>query len=186
MGDIVGVLGREIMDSRGNPTVEAEVTLSSGAVGRAAAPSGASTGEREAIVTSIEDQRIAILEAITAERMIVLEGVDHQRVETLELLRPGMKVFIQGCSAEPPTLLDALKEAPEASRGIEYVGVPLPGYNRFDPAALPDPTDPENLTRVSGRGVMLIRTFMDEVKFNEVGNEITMRKHRAKPLPIDQ
>ena len=49
MGKIVGVLGREIIDSRGNPTVEAEVTLSSGAVGRAAVPSGASTGEREAI-----------------------------------------------------------------------------------------------------------------------------------------
>ena len=43
------VIGREILDSRGNPTVEAEVTLSSGVVGRAAAPSGASTGEREAI-----------------------------------------------------------------------------------------------------------------------------------------
>jgi enolase len=43
------VIGREILDSRGNPTVEAEVTLESGAVGRAAAPSGASTGEREAI-----------------------------------------------------------------------------------------------------------------------------------------
>jgi len=43
------VIGREILDSRGNPTVEAEVTLESGVVGRAAAPSGASTGEREAI-----------------------------------------------------------------------------------------------------------------------------------------
>ena len=49
MGNISGVIGREIMDSRGNPTVEAEVTLSSGVVGRAAVPSGASTGEREAI-----------------------------------------------------------------------------------------------------------------------------------------
>ncbi|MDE7163862.1 MAG: phosphopyruvate hydratase [Clostridiales bacterium] len=43
------VVGREIIDSRGNPTVEAEVTLESGVVGRAAAPSGASTGEFEAI-----------------------------------------------------------------------------------------------------------------------------------------
>ena len=49
MFDIEFVSGREVLDSRGNPTVEAEVVLSSGAVGRAAAPSGASTGSREAL-----------------------------------------------------------------------------------------------------------------------------------------
>ena len=49
MSEISEVKGREIIDSRGNPTVEAEVTLSSGAVGRAAVPSGASTGSREAV-----------------------------------------------------------------------------------------------------------------------------------------
>jgi enolase len=49
MSAISGVAGREILDSRGNPTVEAEVTLESGATGRAAAPSGASTGTREAV-----------------------------------------------------------------------------------------------------------------------------------------
>ncbi len=49
MTSITQVIGREILDSRGNPTVEAEVTLSSGVTGRAAVPSGASTGEREAI-----------------------------------------------------------------------------------------------------------------------------------------
>ena len=47
--EIEKVTGREIIDSRGNPTVEAEVTLACGAVGRAAAPSGASTGEFEAL-----------------------------------------------------------------------------------------------------------------------------------------
>jgi enolase len=46
---IAGVHGREILDSRGNPTVEVEVTLSDGSMGRAAVPSGASTGEREAL-----------------------------------------------------------------------------------------------------------------------------------------
>lgn len=46
---IEGVLGREILDSRGNPTVEVEVLLSGGATGRAGVPSGASTGEREAL-----------------------------------------------------------------------------------------------------------------------------------------
>ena len=46
---ITQVTGREILDSRGNPTVEAEVTLADGAVGRGCAPSGASTGEFEAL-----------------------------------------------------------------------------------------------------------------------------------------
>lgn len=49
MAEIVDVLAREILDSRGNPTVEVEVYLESGVVGRAAVPSGASTGQREAL-----------------------------------------------------------------------------------------------------------------------------------------
>ena len=49
MSDIVSIIGREILDSRGNPTVEVEVILDSGATGRAAVPSGASTGEHEAV-----------------------------------------------------------------------------------------------------------------------------------------
>jgi len=48
MTEIVGVFGREILDSRGNPTVEVEIALADGSVGRAAVPSGASTGEHEA------------------------------------------------------------------------------------------------------------------------------------------
>src|ERR1700748_576776 len=49
MSRIVDIRGRQIIDSRGNPTVEADVVLDSGAVGRAAVPSGASTGSREAM-----------------------------------------------------------------------------------------------------------------------------------------
>lgn len=49
MSAIVDVIGREVIDSRGNPTVECDVLLESGAMGRAAVPSGASTGSREAI-----------------------------------------------------------------------------------------------------------------------------------------
>ena len=49
MSSIVDVIAREILDSRGNPTVEADVLLESGVMGRAAVPSGASTGEKEAI-----------------------------------------------------------------------------------------------------------------------------------------
>ena len=49
MSTILDITAREILDTRGNPTVEADVTLASGATGRAAVPSGASTGEHEAL-----------------------------------------------------------------------------------------------------------------------------------------
>ena len=49
MGIIIDVFGREILDSRGNPTVEVEVILDDGSMGRAAVPSGASTGAFEAV-----------------------------------------------------------------------------------------------------------------------------------------
>ena len=49
MSAIVDVKGREILDSRGNPTVEVDIRLESGAFGRAAVPSGASTGAHEAV-----------------------------------------------------------------------------------------------------------------------------------------
>ena len=48
----------------------------------------------------------------------------------------------------------------------------------FDPSMLPDPLDPENLLRAHGRGLMLIRSFMDEVSHNQTGNAITMVKRR--------
>ena len=47
----------------------------------------------------------------------------------------------------------------------------------FDPTALPDPTDPANLERVTGRGILLMQAFMDRVDFNARGNEVTMVKH---------
>ena len=49
MTEIVAVRGREVLDSRGNPTVEVELATVSGFVGRAAVPSGASTGQHEAV-----------------------------------------------------------------------------------------------------------------------------------------
>ena len=51
--------------------------------------------------------------------------------------------------------------------------------NGFDPSLLPDPTNPQNLLKASGRGVMLMRTFMDEVTFNHRGNEVTLIKRRG-------
>jgi len=65
MTSISNVFGREILDSRGNPTVEAEVTLSTGVMGRAAAPSGASTGEREAIELRDNDKNRYLGKGVT-------------------------------------------------------------------------------------------------------------------------
>ncbi|MGB2819930.1 MAG: ATP-binding protein [Phycisphaerae bacterium] len=46
----------------------------------------------------------------------------------------------------------------------------------FDPAALPDPTTEENLQKPTGRGIMLMRAYMDEVRFNEKGNQVHLVK----------
>ena len=54
-----------------------------------------------------------------------------------------------------------------------------PGFNV---AVLPDPTDPTNLERIGGRGLMLIRTFMDAVEHNESGNRITMTKRHRREV----
>jgi anti-sigma regulatory factor (Ser/Thr protein kinase) len=48
----------------------------------------------------------------------------------------------------------------------------------FDPNSVPDPTDPANLERECGRGLLLMRTFMDEVQFAPPGNQVTLIKRR--------
>ena len=48
----------------------------------------------------------------------------------------------------------------------------------FDPSRLPDPTDPDRLEAPGGRGVMLIRAFMDKVQYNQTGNSVVLEKHR--------
>jgi CheY-like chemotaxis protein/anti-sigma regulatory factor (Ser/Thr protein kinase) len=52
----------------------------------------------------------------------------------------------------------------------------------FDASSLPDPTDPANLEKASGRGVLLMQTFMDEVSYNEMGNTVTLTKNRSSAL----
>ncbi len=96
MSTIVDITAREILDSRGNPTVEADVTLDSGVVGRAAVPSGASTGEREAVelrdgdkarylgkgvlnaVQAIEEQIAPSLAGMSAQDQM---GIDNAMLE---------------------------------------------------------------------------------------------------------
>src|ERR1051325_5478819 len=79
MTAIVDVVAREILDSRGNPTIEADVVLESGVSGRAAVPSGASTGSREAIELRDGD----------AARYLgkgVLKAVEHINTEVCEAI----------------------------------------------------------------------------------------------------
>jgi anti-sigma regulatory factor (Ser/Thr protein kinase) len=55
----------------------------------------------------------------------------------------------------------------------------------FDPSDLPDPTEPENLDKVSGRGLLLMRTFMDEVSYNDRGNRVTMVKRSGAEVAAE-
>jgi len=89
---IEDVAGREILDSRGNPTVEVEVTLVTGAVGRAAVPSGASTGAHEAIELRDGGTRyggkgvqraVAHVNDDIAEAIIGLDALDQRGIDTL-------------------------------------------------------------------------------------------------------
>jgi enolase len=83
MSSIVDVVAREILDSRGNPTVEADVLLESGVMGRAAVPSGASTGSREAIELRDGDEKryggkgvLKAVEAVNTEISEAIVGLD--------------------------------------------------------------------------------------------------------------
>ncbi|MBS0313404.1 MAG: phosphopyruvate hydratase [Proteobacteria bacterium] len=91
MSAIVDVIAREILDSRGNPTVEADVVLESGATGRAAVPSGASTGSREAIELRDGDKGRylgkGVLKAVEyvnteiCEALLGLDGEEQTRID---------------------------------------------------------------------------------------------------------
>ncbi len=91
MSAIVDIRGREILDSRGNPTVEVDVRLESGAFGRAAVPSGASTGTHEAAEKRDGDKKRyggkGVREAVTAvngELLDALQGIDGAEQEKLD------------------------------------------------------------------------------------------------------
>lgn len=79
MSYIIDILGREILDSRGNPTIEVEVELESGAKGRASVPSGASTGKHEAVEKRDGDQERyngkGVLEAVQAVNDEIFDGL---------------------------------------------------------------------------------------------------------------
>lgn len=99
MSAIVEVLGREVLDSRGNPTVEAEVVLESGAFGRASVPSGASTGSREAIELRDGDKSrylgkgvlnaVANVDGEIRDELIGEEGTDQALIDQIMIELDG-------------------------------------------------------------------------------------------------
>jgi enolase len=92
MTNIGGIIGREVLDSRGNPTVEAEVQLAGGAIGRAIVPSGASTGEHEAVELRDDDghryKGKGVLKAVEnvngeiAEALANMDASDQRALDT--------------------------------------------------------------------------------------------------------
>jgi enolase len=98
MSSIESVTGREILDSRGNPTVEVDVWLDDGAFGRAGVPSGASTGEHEALELRDGDARFGgrgVLGAVAnvngpiAETLVGIDGLDQRAVDAALLALDG-------------------------------------------------------------------------------------------------
>jgi len=101
MGQIIDIHAREILDSRGNPTLEVEVTLASGFVGRAAVPSGASTGENEALELRDGDKdrylgkgvlkAVDNVNKVIAEELLGMEALDQVAIDQKMLDLDGTK-----------------------------------------------------------------------------------------------
>jgi len=99
MSQITNILAREVLDSRGNPTVEVDVTLESGAAGRAAVPSGASTGEHEAIELRDGDKKrylgkgvqkaVANVTTKIAPKLLGLDALDQVTIDRTMLKLDG-------------------------------------------------------------------------------------------------
>src|ERR1700710_3255413 len=85
MTAIVDIIGREILDSRGNPTVEVDVVLEDGSMGRAAVPSGASTGAHEAVELRDGDKARylgkGVQKAVTAVNGEIFDALSEMAVE---------------------------------------------------------------------------------------------------------
>ncbi len=101
MGQIVDIHAREILDSRGNPTVEVEVTLASGFVGRAGVPSGASTGENEALELRDGDKSrylgkgvqkaVDNVNKLIAEDLLGMDALDQVAIDQKMIALDGTK-----------------------------------------------------------------------------------------------
>lgn len=100
--EIESVVGREILDSRGNPTVEAEITLADGTVARGCAPSGASTGEFEALELRDGDKdrylgkgvtkAVENINTVIADAVVGLDASDIYAVDAAMLKADGTRI----------------------------------------------------------------------------------------------
>ena len=101
MADIVEVIGREILDSRGNPTVEVEILLESGHSGRASVPSGASTGKHEALELRDKDPKrylgkgvqkaVQNIHRVMAPKLLGMDVLDQKAIDTAMLRWDGTR-----------------------------------------------------------------------------------------------
>jgi enolase len=136
VASIEGIVGREILDSRGNPTVEVEVVLSDGTVGRAAVPSGASTGQFEALELRDDDERryggkgvataVGNISAI-AEKLDGLEASEQRTIDQTMLDLDGTPDKSQlGANAVLGVSLAVAKAAAESAQLplFRYLGGP--------------------------------------------------------------
>ena len=107
--EIEKVIGREILDSRGNPTVEAEVTLLDGTIGRGMAPSGASTGEFEALELRDGDKSRYLgkgvqkaVENINTVINETLQGMDASDIYAIDKVYSHLPIFGEPGAQGPP------------------------------------------------------------------------------------
>jgi len=157
MSEIIDIYAREILDSRGNPTLECEVFLESGAFGRAAVPSGASTGEREALELRDGDKSRylgkGVLKAIEninnriADELIGMEASDQVGIDQrmLELDGTEFKSTLGANAILGVSLAVAKAAAEEAGQPLyKYIGganareLPLPMMNIINGGAHAD------------------------------------------------
>ena len=108
-------------------------------------------------------------------------AIDHGNLEVSSSLREpdGNAYFrtIQERRTQPPYAARRIHVTASFTHDTATISIRDEGPG-FDYRAMPDPTAPENLTKPSGRGLFLIHTFSDEVRYNEAGNEITLIKRR--------
>jgi anti-sigma regulatory factor (Ser/Thr protein kinase) len=114
-----------------------------------------------------------------ALREAVANAIEHGNLEVSSQLREDdeqqyHRLLTERREQSPYRDRRVFVTAEESRSGVIYsIRDEGPGFN---PANLPDPTDPANLEKVSGRGLLLIHAFMDQVHHNPTGNEITMIK----------
>ena len=143
MTAIIDIIAREILDSRGNPTVEVDVTLEDGSLGRAAVPSGASTGAYEAVEIRDGGTRYAgkgvqrAVEAVNGELFDALSGLDAERQRHIDSLMAALDGTENksrlGANAVLGVSLAVAKAAAAAGETplYRYVGAPTPPSCRY-------------------------------------------------------